>query len=56
MTIEVPGAALPAIATVASGDERRALLQQLCEMLPGMADHVAATTREVPVVIFSEAN
>lgn len=55
VTIEVPGASIPSVATITSGAERRELLQQLSESLPGMADHVSATTREIPVVIFNEA-
>ena len=55
VTIEVPGASIPSVATITSGDERSELLQQLTASLPGMADHVSATTREIPVVIFSEA-
>lgn len=56
VTIEVPGASIPSTATVTSGPERDELLEQLCGALPGMADHVSATTREIPVVIFSEAS
>ena len=53
VTIEVPGASIPSIATVAVGVERAGLLEQLTASLPGMADHVSAATREIPVVIFS---
>jgi deazaflavin-dependent oxidoreductase (nitroreductase family) len=55
VTIEVPGASIPSVATITSGVERSELLQQLTKSLPGMADHVAATTREIPVVIFNQA-
>ena len=55
VTIEVPGASIPSTATVTSGAERSDLLHQLSETLPGMADHMAATTRDIPVVIFTEA-
>ena len=55
VTIEVPGAAIATVATIAAGDERVDLLAQLGASLPGMSDHVSATTREIPVVIFSEA-
>ena len=53
--IEVPGASIPSMAVVATGAERSELLQQLGKCLPGMADHIAATTREIPVVILIEA-
>lgn len=56
VTVEVPGASIPSIANIASGDERSDLLRQVAESLPGMSDHVSATTREIPIVIFSEAN
>ena len=56
VTIEVPGASIPSIATIAAGAERSDLLQQISETLPGMSDRVSATTREIPVVIFSEAD
>lgn len=55
VTIEIPGATIPSQAVVATGAERSQLLEQLSEALPGMADHVAGTTREIPVVIFNEA-
>jgi deazaflavin-dependent oxidoreductase (nitroreductase family) len=54
VTVEVPGASIPSVATIATGDERVELLARLAASLPGMSDHVAATTREIPVVIFSE--
>jgi deazaflavin-dependent oxidoreductase (nitroreductase family) len=56
VTIEVPGASIPSIATIATGAERRDLLQRIAESLPGMSDHRSATTREIPIVVFSEAN
>lgn len=56
VTIEVPGASIFSTATVATGAERSDLLHQIAESLPGMSDHLSATTREIPVVIFSEAN
>jgi len=56
VTIEIPGASIPSIATIATGAERADLLERLTESLPGMSDHVSATRREIPVVIFSEAN
>lgn len=54
--IEVPGASIPSIATVAAGAERSDLLERIAESLPGMSDHVSATRREIPVVLFSELN
>ena len=56
VTIEVPGASIRSVAMITSGAERSELLQQLSESLPGMADHMSATTREIPVVIFNEAS
>jgi deazaflavin-dependent oxidoreductase (nitroreductase family) len=53
ITIEVRGASIPSIATIAAGAERGDLLQRIAESLPGMPDHLSATTREIPVVIFS---
>ncbi len=55
VTIEVPGAVIPSLARIATGDERSALLDRLSQSLPGMADHVSATSREIPVVLFSES-
>jgi len=54
VTIEVPGATIRSKAVVATGAERTQLLDQLSAALPGMADHVAGTTRHIPVVIFNE--
>ena len=55
VTIEVRGAPIPSTAAIVSGAERSDILQQLSESLPGMADHVSASTREIPVVVFNEA-
>lgn len=54
VTIELPGASIPSRAIVADGDERSELLATLASSLPGMSDHVAATHRHIPVVIFAE--
>ena len=56
VTVEVPGASIPSIAKIISGTERVDLLERLAASLPGMSDHVLATTREIPVIAFSEAN
>ncbi len=56
VTIEVPGATIASVAEIAGEAERVRLLATLTETLPGMADHLAATTRDVPVVLFSEAS
>ena len=56
ITIEVPGATIASKAVVADGDERTALLEQLAASLPGMSEHIAATSREIPVVVITEAN
>ena len=56
VTIEVPGASIPSTATIVSGTERVDLLERLAASLPGMSDHVSATTREIPVITFSVAN
>ncbi len=55
VTIEVPGASVPSVARIATGTERSDLLRRMAESLPGMSDHLAATSREIPVVVFSEA-
>ena len=55
VTIEVPGASIPSIASIATGDDRSELLGRMADSLPGMSDHVSATTREIPVVVFTEA-
>ena len=54
VTVELPGASIQSKATVTTGVERVELLQQLSESLPGMADHLSATTREIPVIVFTE--
>lgn len=56
VTIEIAGASIPSRAKAAVGSERVELLQQLSDSLPGMTDHIAATTREIPVVILTERN
>ncbi len=56
VTIEVPGASIPSIASIATGDERSELLSRIADNLPGMSDHLSATSREIPIVIFREAN
>lgn len=55
VTLEVPGASIPSRAVAATGAERSELLQQLSDSLPGLADHIGATTREIPVIILTEA-
>ncbi len=55
VTIEVPGASIKSIATIAGDTERVDALEKLAASLPGMSDHVSATAREIPVVLFSEA-
>ncbi len=54
VTVEVPGASLAAVAVIPRGDERTSLLARLVEELPGMKEHVAATDRDIPVIILSE--
>lgn len=54
VTVEVPGARIDSVATEASGEERARLLEQLSSSLPGMADHIDATDRQIPVVILAE--
>lgn len=54
-TIEVPGATVSVEATITEGEERERLLEQLVAALPGMSEHVAATSRAIPVVVFNEA-
>lgn len=56
VTIDIPGASIPSIGRITTGSERDGLLQRLLETLPGMSDHVSGTSREIPVVIFGEAD
>lgn len=56
VTIELPGASIPSIATIATGTSRSELLDRLVAHLPGMEDHVAATARDIPVVLFTQAD
>lgn len=55
VTVEVPGATIPSVARIAAGGERAELLQVLTDTLPGMADHVAAANRDIPVILVTEA-
>ena len=54
VTIEIGGASVPSQAVVAVGTERSDLLNKLVGALPGMSDHVSATSRAIPVVILTE--
>lgn len=54
VTIEIGGRTIPSRAVVAEGPERSDLLSKLVEALPGMSDHVSATSRAIPVVVLSE--
>lgn len=54
VTVEVPGATIGARALAADGEDRLRLLAALTAALPGLAEHVADTDREVPVVILTE--
>ena len=53
VTIEVPGATIPSVAAVADEPLRTELLEQLAARLPGMAEHVANSGREIPVVVLT---
>ncbi len=55
VTIEVPGATIESVAAVATGNQRDDLLETLTAALPGMEEHRAATTRDIPVVVLTEA-
>ena len=55
VTIEIPGAKIVSRAVPVDGVERDELLAQLSEALPGMSEHVAATDRDIPVVVLTEA-
>lgn len=55
VTIELAGATIRSHTVSAEGTEREELLTRLSETLPGMADHVAATSRHIPVVLITEA-
>ena len=54
VTVEVPGATIPSRAEVATGSERDELLAALVASLPGMSEHVTATSRAIPVVVLTE--
>lgn len=54
VTVEVVGRTIPSTATIVTGTERTDLLDQLSQALPGMSDHLAATSREVPVIAITE--
>lgn len=54
VTIEIGGRSIPSLAVVAEDPERSDLLNKLVETLPGMSDHVSATSRAIPVVVLSE--
>lgn len=56
VSVEVPGATIPSVALIADGAERAGLLRELIETLPGMSDHVAATSRDIPVILLTEAS
>lgn len=56
VTVEVPGASISAVANISTGAERTELLGRLVEGLPGMGDHVSAISREIPVIVFAEAD
>lgn len=54
VTVEVVGKTIASTATIVTGAERIELLDKLSQALPGMSDHIAATSRDVPVVALAE--
>lgn len=54
VTVEVGGATISSTATVTSGRARTDLLDQLAESLPGMGEHISATSRAIPVIELAE--
>lgn len=51
VTVELPGATISSTGTVTGGRERTELLEALAETLPGMSDHIDATSRDIPVIV-----
>ena len=51
VTLEVGSEAFPARASVAEGDERQRLWDQMVAQMPGFADYQRNTSREIPVVV-----
>lgn len=54
VTVELAGTTRSGTAVTATGADRQTLLARLSDSLPGMADHISATSREIPVVVISE--
>ncbi len=54
--VELPGVTIASVAEVAEEPLRDELLNVFAASLPGMSDHLEASAREVPVVIFREAD
>jgi deazaflavin-dependent oxidoreductase (nitroreductase family) len=52
-TIQVRAEEIPVRASVAEGEERRRLWQEMAEVWPAYDDYQARTDREIPVVILS---
>jgi deazaflavin-dependent oxidoreductase (nitroreductase family) len=52
-TIQVRAEEIPVRASVAEGEERRRLWQQMAEVWPAYDEYQARTDREIPVVILS---
>ncbi len=51
VTVEVGTETFPARTTVAEGEERQRLFDQMAAQMPGFAEYQRNTTREIPVVV-----
>lgn len=55
VTIEIPGATIEAVAETVDGVERDELLNTMAAALPGMVEHRAGTSREIPILVLRES-
>ena len=51
VTVEVGTDTVPVRARVAEGDERERLWARQKELMPGLAEYEAKTTRQIPVIV-----
>ena len=54
-TIEVGTDTVSVVARTLEGDERDRIWERQKELMPGVADYEAATTRTIPVVVLDPA-
>lgn len=55
-TIEVGDETFPVRATIAEGDERTRLFDQMAAQMPGFAEYQKKTTRQIPVAVLERAS